>query len=119
MSGNQRDNFLAAMVQEIARLDPHGTWAVILKEPMPDGVNLLPSTWALNIKWFPYGRIRNNKAHFCVRGDRHISGVNYFEIYAPVTSWTTVQMVMNFGVQKGWATRHVEFSNNFSQSNLT
>jgi hypothetical protein len=119
MRGDQRDDFLTAMGQEIAELESHGTWDVVRKASMPSGANLLPSTWALKIKRYPDGRMRKNKARFCVRGDRQIAGVDYFESYAPVASWTTVRMVMNLAVQRGWATRHVDFSNAFVQATLT
>jgi hypothetical protein len=84
MCGDQRDDFLTAMGQEIAELESHGTWDVVRKASMPSGANLLPSTWALKIKRYPDGRMRKNKARFCVRGDRQIAGVDYFESYAPV-----------------------------------
>jgi hypothetical protein len=118
MRGEHRDEFLAAMGKEIAELEAHGTWNIVRKESMPDGANLLPSTWALKIKRFPDGRMRKNKARFCVRGDKQIAGVDYFESYAPVASWSTVRMVMNLAVQRGWATRQVDFSNAFVQAEL-
>ena len=54
-----------------------------------------------------------------MRGDKQIAGVDYFESYAPVASWTTIRMVMNLAVQQGWATRQVDFSNAFIQAELT
>jgi hypothetical protein len=118
MRGEHRDEFLAAMGKEIAELEAHGTWKIVRKESMPDGANLLPSTWALKIKRYPDGRMRKNKARFCVRGDKQIAGVDYFESYAPVASWSTVRMVMNLAIQRNWATRQVDFSNAFVQAEL-
>jgi hypothetical protein len=118
MRGEHRDDFLAAMGKEISELEAHGTWSIVRKESMPLGSNLLPSTWALKIKRYPDGRMRKNKARFCVRGDKQIAGVDYFESYAPVASWSTVRMVMNLAIQRGWATRQVDFSNAFVQANL-
>jgi hypothetical protein len=57
-SGN-RDEFLATMGKEIAKLKSHGTWTVVRKESMPTSANLLPSTWALKIKRYPNGRSRH------------------------------------------------------------
>jgi hypothetical protein len=62
--------------------------------------------------------MRKNEAQFCVRGDKQIAGVNYFESYVPMASWSTVQMVMNLAVQRGWARQQVEFSNAFVQADL-
>jgi hypothetical protein len=118
MRGEHRDEFLTAMGKEIAELESHGTWEVVRKESMPAGANLLPSTWALKIKRYPDGRKRKSKARFCVRGDKQVAGVDYFESYAPVASWATIRMVMNLAVQRGWATRQVDFSNAFVQAEL-
>jgi hypothetical protein len=61
--------------------------------------------------------MRKHKARFCcTRGDKQIEGVDYFESYAPVVAWSTVRMVMNIAVQRGWATRQVDFSNAFVQA---
>jgi hypothetical protein len=85
---------------------------------MPSGSNLLLSTWALKIKRYPDGSMRKNKAWFCVRGDKQIAGVDCFESYAPVASWSTVRMVMNLAIQRGWATCQVDFSYAFVQGDL-
>jgi hypothetical protein len=118
MRGEYRNKFLTAMGKEFSKLEAHGTWKIVRKESMPKGANLLPSTWALKIKRYPDGCMRKNKARFCVRGDKQIAGVNYFESYAPVASWSMVQMVMNLAVQQGWATPQVNFSNAFVQAEL-
>jgi hypothetical protein len=104
MRGENRDEFLVAMSEEIAALEAHGTWTVVKKETMSPGSNLLPGTWALKTKRYPDGRMRKHKACFCARGDKQIAGVDYFESYAPVTSWSTIRMVMNLAMQQGWAT---------------
>jgi hypothetical protein len=33
-------------------------------------MNILPSTWAFKIKWFPDGTVKKFKARFYARGDR-------------------------------------------------
>ena len=118
MRGEHREDFLVAMGKEIAELEHHGTWTVVKRTSLPRGANLLPSTWALKIKRYPDGRMRKHKARFCCRGDKQIAGVDYFESYAPVVSWSTVRMVMNIAIQRGWSTRQVDFSNAFVQATL-
>jgi hypothetical protein len=85
---------------------------------MPSGSNLLHSTWALKIKGYLDGIMRKTKAQFCVRGDKQIAGVDFFESYSWVASWSTVRMVMNLAIQRGWATHQVNFSNAFLQTKL-
>jgi hypothetical protein len=95
MRGEYRGKFLAGMGKEILELEAHGTWEIAQKESMPAGANLLPLAWALKIKRYPDGCMHKNKARFCVCRDKQIVGVDYFESYALVASWSTVHMVMN------------------------
>jgi hypothetical protein len=53
-----------------------------------------------------------------VCSNKQIAGVNYFESYAPVASWSMVRMFMNLAVQRGWATHQVDFSSAFVQASL-
>ena len=118
MRGEHREDFLAAMTKEISALEKHGTWTVIRRDSMPDGCKALPGTWALKIKKNPDGSNSKFKARYCARGDKQVQNVDYFESYAPVASSSTVRMVMNLAMQRGWVTRHVDFSNAFVQANL-
>ena len=79
---------------------------------------LVPSTWVFKIKRLPDGTLKKHKARFCVRGDLQVEGVDYFESYAPVVSWTTVRMMMCLAAQRGWASRQVDFSNAYVQADL-
>ena len=38
--------------------------------------------------------LKNFKAQFCVQGDQQLKGINFFEAYAPVVQWTTVQLML-------------------------
>jgi hypothetical protein len=91
---------------------------VVPRASLPATVNVLPSTWAFKIKRYPDGRLRKFKARFCARGDRQVEGIDYFEKYAPVVSWTTVRLMISLSINYGWATRQVDFSNAFVQADL-
>jgi hypothetical protein len=66
----------------------------MLRSKLPPGANIIPSTWAFKIKRTPEGEIKKFKARFCVRGDKQIEGVDYFDTYAPVVSWSTIRMLL-------------------------
>ena len=118
MSGPHHTEFLEAMNKEIEELESHNTWKVIPKSSLPEGVNILPGTWALRIKRFPDGRFRKIKARFCARGDKQIEGIDYFDKYAPVVSWSTVRLLLCTSISQGWKTKQVDFSNAFVQAEL-
>ena len=118
MTGPYREKFLAAMRQEIEELEGHKTWKVLKRSSLPEGANILPSTWAFKIKRYPDGRLRKFKARFCVRGDMQIEGVDYGDKYAPVVAWSTVRTMMRISLKENWKSRQVDFANAFVQADL-
>ena len=115
LSGAHRDAFMKAMEAEIADLQKHETWQVVKRSSVPEGAQILPGTWVFKIKRFPDGRLRKHKARFCARGDLQET---VFDTWAPVASWSTIRMLMVLSMQEGWATRQVDFSNAFVQSDI-
>ncbi len=71
-------------------------WDYVKRTP---DMNVIPSTWAFKIKWYPDGRVKKFKARFCARGDRQKEGINYFETWAPVVRWLTVCIVMILAIK--------------------
>jgi hypothetical protein len=63
------------------------------------GKDVLSSTWAFKIKHYPDGRIKKIKDRFCARGDKQQEGIDYFETWAPVVQWLTVQIVMTIALK--------------------
>jgi hypothetical protein len=118
MMSEHKEQFEVAMDQEIDDLVKHKTWHAVKRREVPKGANILPGTWVLRIKRFPDGRMRKHKARFCVRGDRQVEGVDYFEKYAPVVAWSTVRLMMTISLHTGMATRQIDFSNAFVQATL-
>ena len=118
MRGPHRAEFLDAMEAEITELESHHTWEELYRTQVPEGARVLPSTWVFKIKRFPDGSLRKFKARFAVRGDLQQEGVDYFEKYAPVVSWSTVRLVMTIALHLGWKTKQLDFSNAFVQAEL-
>eukprot|EP00957_Ditylum_brightwellii_P100446 7656632-Ditylum_brightwellii.AAC.1 len=67
--------FVNAMEEEMAAMEALEAWEII------DQANV------------PYMTEGNHKARLCVRGDQQVEGIDYFETYAPVVSWSTVRTV--------------------------
>ena len=80
MASIDSESFKEAMVVEINALMAKDTWTIIPRASIPNK-NVLPGTWAFKRKRFPDGRLRKCKARFCVRGDKQVEGVDYFETY--------------------------------------
>jgi hypothetical protein len=118
MNGPQRDEFVKAMDEEMAQLTKMNAWTIMNRSSVPEGVNILPLTWVLRVKRYPDGRFRKHKARLCVRGDKQIEGIDYFEKYAPVVQWSTVRMMICLAATQGLKTRQIDFTNAFVQATL-
>ena len=57
--------------------------------PRESWMHILPSTWAFRLKRFPTALAKKFNAHFCIRGDMQVEGVDFFETCAPVVQSTT------------------------------
>jgi hypothetical protein len=110
------EGFKEAMLNEIRSLESFDTWEII---PRCEATNrVLPSTWTFRRKRSPDGNVRKLKARFCVRGDKQIAGVDYFESYAPVVSWSTVRLMLTLSLAFNLQTRQVDYVNAFAQGDL-
>jgi hypothetical protein len=108
MNHPDADGFWKAANDEIKTLTK--TMKVWDEVPRESWMNVLPSTWAFWIKRFPDGMICKFKARFCARGDRQIHGVDFFDTYAPVVSWTTVRLMLMLSLELGLATKQVDYT---------
>jgi len=57
-------------------LKKKGSWRLVKRTTL---MHVLPGTWVFRCKRYPDGSVRKVKGRFCVRGDREIEGVDYFE----------------------------------------
>ena len=73
-------------------------WDEVKRE---DWRNVLPGTWAFQIKMLLDGPVRKLKSRWCCRGDRQVKDVDFFGTYAPVVKWTTVRLLLILAAQLG------------------
>ena len=89
-----------------------GCWEQV---PKTDHIHVIPSTWAYRVKRFPSGLVRKLKSRFCVRGDLQKEGIEVFETFAPVESWTTVRLLLIISVILELKTTQVDYTAAFCQ----
>ena len=105
--------------EEVDNLEKRKTWTVIAQSSVPEGAEIIPSTWAFKCKRFPDGSFRKFKARFCVRGDiqKHKS-TEPMNTYAPVVNWSTVRFMLVLTCILDLKTQATDFSNAFAQATL-
>ena len=90
-------------------------WELVLRT---QDMNVLPSTWAFKCKRYPDGDPKKHKARFCVRGDRQIHGVDYFETWAPVVQWFTIRTIMILAAKENLISAQCDITAAFVHAHL-
>lgn len=90
-------------------------WTLVRRMP---GMKVLPMKWALKLKRYPDGLVKKFKARFCVRGDRQVEGIDYFETWAPVVQWTTVRTMMILAANQKLCTAQADITAAFVHAPL-
>ena len=116
MNGPFQQEYFSAMQKELTTLYRDlDSWELVPRTP---DMNVLPSTWAFKCKRMSDGLISKFKARFCARGDRQKEGIDFFETWAPVVSWTTVRVLMVLAAKLGLKSAQCDITAAFLLSEL-
>jgi hypothetical protein len=74
------------MDEEFASLLENGTWEL---EKLPNGFKALPMKWVYKVKRDANGNIERYKARLVAKGYLQKQGIDFGEVYAPVSKHTT------------------------------
>jgi hypothetical protein len=91
LAGPDAELWRRAIDEEFASLLENGTWEV---ENLPDGFKALPMKWVYKIKRDANGNIERYKARLVAKGYLQKQGVDFEEVYAPVSKHTTLRALL-------------------------
>lgn len=117
MNGNYRDQWWAAIHEELSALEAKGVYEEIAN--IPPGRRAVDSKWVLHIKRDAEGRIARFKARLVAKGFTQIPGQDFNYTFAPVARWDSIRSILTLAATKGWTVRHIDIKTAFLNGPLT
>ncbi|GAQ93561.1 hypothetical protein KFL_016490010, partial [Klebsormidium nitens] len=91
VGGEQSEIWRQSMDDEMRSLLENGTWELV---PKPEGVKPVPMKWVYKIKRDAAGNIERFKSRLVAKGFLQRQGVDFEEVYAPVSKHTTLRALL-------------------------
>ncbi|KAK0607132.1 hypothetical protein LWI29_009853 [Acer saccharum] len=80
---------------------------------LPKGKSVLGVKWVYKTKLHSNGEVDKNKAGLVVKGYKQKFGVDYEEIFTPITRLETVRLLLSLAAQKGWQVHQMDVKSSF------
>lgn len=95
-----------AMKNELETLKDRKVYELV---PRPEGTKVLGTRWIFTLKKDMSGSVKRFRARLVAKGFRQIEGVNYFDTFSPVISFSLVRLFYTIlVVLKGWVSQHLD-----------
>lgn len=104
-----------AVGAEFVGLLENGTFTV---EAVPGGRKTLTGKWVLTTKTKSDGTLLKFKARFVARGFQQIAGIDYGEVFAPVTRYTTIRLIAAMATDPALFTAHSDIKQAYLNGTL-
>lgn len=91
LASEEAEQWQRAMDEEMASLLENQTWTL---EPVPEGVKPIPVKWVFKVKRNANGSIERYKARLVAKGFMQVEGVDFEEVFAPVSKYSTVRALL-------------------------
>ena len=112
-----RLEFIKAAWEEIKAHTLNGLWKVVPRSSVPKGTPIGRGVWSMKRKRrIDTGEIYKWKARLAFDGSKQVKGVNFWETFAPVTSWPIVRFVLTLVLVHGWSAVQIDFELAYTQA---
>lgn len=113
----EADKWLDAMKDEMKSLTALGTWTYV-EVSDSQRKRALPVKWVYKIKLTETGEVDRFKARLVAKGFKQIYGIDYTEVYAPVSKHTTLRFLLAKAVNRNMHVHQMDVSTAFLHGKL-
>jgi hypothetical protein len=110
--------FIKAMMVEVNDHESRSHWTLIKGCSLPPSTKITMSIWSFKRKRYPDGTLNKHKARLCAHGGMQTWCQNYWETYAPVVNWASVQLILAIPQIHGLLSKSIVFVLAFPQADL-
>ena len=111
----ERARMVKAIIKEIADLLAIGTFELV---PLPAERNAVKSRIVLKVKYLADGTYNKHKARLVAKGFMQRLGVDFFSVFSPMATLTTVRVLLALAVHQSFDVIHADIPQAFVQSIL-
>jgi len=115
LASPQAEFWQKAMEDELASLYENNTYSLVTTPP---GVKPIPVKWVFKIKRDQAGNIERFKARLVAKGFRQVEGIDFNEIFAPTSKYTTYRALMAKATAEDLEIHHIDIKTAFLQGEL-
>jgi hypothetical protein len=113
----QAEKWIDSMREEMVSLDKLGTWSYV-KVGGSLTKKALPVKWVYKVKMKDDGEIERFKARLVTKGFKQVYGVDYTEVYAPVSKYSTLRYLLSVAVDRDLIVHQMDVSTAFLHGKL-
>jgi hypothetical protein len=103
MAAPDAARWLEAMDEELASLRDNSTWELV---PRPAGVKPIKCRWVFKKKFLADGSLERYKARLVAKGFLQKEGIDYEEVFAPVSKHATLRVLLSIVAAEDLHLRH-------------
>ena len=104
-----------AMETEIESIEKNDTWTLT---ELPSNQKVIGLKWIFKLKRDAAGNVIKHKARLVAKGYAQEHGIDYDEVYAPVTRLETVRLLLALAAKRGWQVHHLDVKTAFLNGDI-